>query len=160
MKQAGRILQKSGRREGEPGSVFVEFTLVLPVLLLFYLAAIEFGLAFREHQILQNAVREAARLSSLPVNEAPLSDPNRDAKMMAIKQRVIDYCSAEKVSPPVAAGEITIDQNYPIAIDANVTVRGSQVSVVHIHPLLTGAAFLPGGGVLTLQASAVFRNMY
>lgn len=160
MRQAGKNLRENFYQGDDRGSVFVEFALVLPVLLLFLLAAIEFGLAFREHQILQNAVREGARFSSLPSNEAPLNDPNRDAKMTAIKQCVIDYCKAEKIDPPIALADVTISQSYPIAIDANITVRGSLVSVAHTHKPLTGGSFLPGGGLFTLQASAVFRNMY
>jgi Flp pilus assembly protein TadG len=140
--------------------VYVEFALVLPVLLLLFLAAVEFGYAFREHQVLQNAVREGARYSSLPVNSAALNDPDRAAKIAAIQQRVIDYCQAEKITPAIEPADIIVNQNYPIAIDGSTTVRGSQVSVVHRHTPLAGGTFLPGGGVFTLQASAVFRNMY
>ena len=149
---------------GDRGSVLVELALVLPVLLLFLLAAVEFGLVFNEYQVLQNAVREGARFSALPINQASLNDPNRAAKMTAIQQFVLNYCSAQIVTPPLTAAEITINQNYSIPISlANygvTAVTGSQVSIVHTHTLLTGGAFLPGGGTLTLQASAVFRNMY
>jgi Flp pilus assembly protein TadG len=147
-------------RGNDRGSVLVEFALVTPVLLLLFLAALDFGLVFHDYQVLHNAVREGARFSALPRNDAPLNDPNRGATIAAICAIVIDYCNAEKINPPVAPGEITINQSYPIVIDASVTVRGSQVTVVHTHTFLVGGSFLPGGGALTLQASAVFRNMY
>jgi Flp pilus assembly protein TadG len=158
MKQASSNLQKYFYQGDDRGSAYVEFCLILPVLLLFFLGTLEFGLAFREHQVLQNAAREGAHFSSLPANDAPVNDPNRAAKISAIKQYVIDYCSAENIT--VGAGDITIDQNYAIAVGVDLFVHASQVSVVHIHAPITGGAFLPGGGVMTLQANAVFRNMY
>ena len=160
MKQASRNSGDNCRQGNERGSVFIEFALVLPILVMLILAAIEFGLAFHEYQVLQNAVREGARFSSLPSSEAPLNAPNRNAKIAVIKQRVIDYCNAERINPPVVAEDVTVDQDYAIAIDATVTIRGSQVSVVHVHSPLTGGALLPGGGIVTLHTSAVFRNMY
>ena len=155
MKRANSHLQKWFCLGDDRGSVYVEFALVLPVLLLLFLGALEYGLAFREHQVLQNAAREGAHFSALPANSA-LGNPGA---ISAIRQRVIDYCSAENIQPPVGSGDITIDQNCAIAVGGTF-VRASQVSLMHTHTPITGGAFLPGGGVVTLQASAVFCNMY
>jgi Flp pilus assembly protein TadG len=157
MKQASSNLRKYFCQGNDRGSVYVEFCLILPVLLLFFLGALEFGTAFREHQVLQNAAREGAHFSSLPVNDAPLNDPTRAAKISAIKQHVIDYCSAENIT--VGAGDITVNQNYAIAV-SGVFVRATEVTVAYIHTPITGGAFLPVNGAMPLKANAVFRNMY
>lgn len=47
------------------GAASVEMIVVLPVLLLLTFAVIEFGLAFREWQLVQNAARVAVRRASL-----------------------------------------------------------------------------------------------
>jgi Flp pilus assembly protein TadG len=163
MKQVHRIATKSWLQQDDQGSVLVELALVTPVLLLMLLGTIEFGYAFRAHQILQNAVREGARFSVVPGNQVSALNPN--ATEMAIKQRVIDYCQKARLNSTVSAEEITINQNYLIAYtsatDDGVTgVRGSQVTIKHVHALLFGGAMLPIGKTLALHASVVFRNMY
>jgi hypothetical protein len=52
-------------RRGERGVSSIEMIIVLPVLLLLTFAICEFGLAFREWQLVQNAARVAARRASL-----------------------------------------------------------------------------------------------
>jgi Flp pilus assembly protein TadG len=161
MKQLHRILRKDWRNKDDQGAVLVEFALVLPLLFLMLLATIEFGYAFRTHQILQNAVREGARFSVLPGNE--VSSLNPTATEDAVKQRVIDYCQRAHLDPVVTAAQITINQHCPISYtDSNgVTgVQGSQITVDYTHNLLFGGAMLPISNHLTLHASVVFRNMY
>jgi Flp pilus assembly protein TadG len=57
------------------GQALAEFVLVIPVLLLLVFGIVEFGLAFRTHQIVTNSAREGARVAVLP---------------SATEQRVID----------------------------------------------------------------------
>ena len=139
------------------GAVLVELALVLPMLALVFLVVAELGLAIREHQVLQNAAREAARYSALPGNLVSPLNPN--ATLAAIQQRVVTYCQQEQITITQPPDTITVDQHHLITI-GSLTVEGSQVTVVHSHPfLLGGAGFLPAGP-LTLRANAVFRNMY
>jgi Flp pilus assembly protein TadG len=49
----------------EKGQSFVEFALVLPVLLIIIMAILEFGLMFNAYITISNASREGARLGSL-----------------------------------------------------------------------------------------------
>lgn len=51
---------------GRAGQALAEFVLVIPVLLLLVFGIVEFGLAFRTHQIVTNAAREGARVAVLP----------------------------------------------------------------------------------------------
>lgn len=48
------------------GQALAEFVLVIPVLLLLVFGIVEFGLAFRTHQIVTNSTREGARVAVLP----------------------------------------------------------------------------------------------
>jgi|WetSurMetagenome_2_1015567.scaffolds.fasta_scaffold759755_2 Flp pilus assembly protein TadG len=160
MKQLNKFLRENWRTD-DRGAVLVEFALVLPLLFLLLLAAVEFGYAFRTHQILQNAVREAARYSVLPGNEVSSLNPN--ATEAAVKQRIIDYCQSAHLDPVVTAAQITINQHCPIsytAADGVTGVQGSLVTIDYTHNLLFGGAMLPIGNHLTLHASVVFRNMY
>jgi Flp pilus assembly protein TadG len=161
MKQLNKFFREDWRKKNDRGAVLVEFALVLPLMILLLLATIEFGYAFRTFQILQNAVREGAHFSALPVNEAPPLNPH--ANDAAIQACVIDYCQRANLNPLVTAAQITIDQHCPIAYsaaDGTTGVQGSEVKVDYTHNLLFGGAMLPIGGSINLHASVVFRNMY
>jgi hypothetical protein len=51
---------------GRAGQALAEFVLIIPVLLLLVFGIVEFGLAFRTHQIVTNSAREGARVAVLP----------------------------------------------------------------------------------------------
>ena len=53
------------RHSDESGAEIIEFSLVLPLLLLLVLGIFDFGLVFRAYEIITNAAREGARLSVL-----------------------------------------------------------------------------------------------
>ncbi len=57
---------RSHKEYREEGAILVEMAFVLPILALIFIIIIDGGLAIREHQLLQNAAREAARFASLP----------------------------------------------------------------------------------------------
>jgi Flp pilus assembly protein TadG len=140
----------------DQGTAIIEIVLVMPVLVLCLLVAIDLGLALREHQVLQNAAREAARFSALPGNQVSPLNPN--ATLTYIQQRAVDYCQREKVT--ISASDVAVDQAYTIPIGGTVTsVAGSHISIVHRHSLLIGVPYF-GAGTLTLRAGAVFRNLY
>lgn len=51
------------------GQALAEFVLVIPVLLLLVFGIVEFGLAFRTHQIVTNSAREGARVAVLHTSD-------------------------------------------------------------------------------------------
>lgn len=55
----------------EAGQALAEFVLVIPILLLLVFGIVEFGLAFRTHQIVTNSAREGARVAVLPSTDDP-----------------------------------------------------------------------------------------
>jgi Flp pilus assembly protein TadG len=157
MKTATNVSRSGPAERTDQGSVLLEFAFVLPLLTLIFLVIVDLGYAIQEYQVLQNAVREAARFSALPANQIELSPGITEAM---IKQRVTDYCTREGMTNLSSRLTITVNQHHPIIIDANQTVEGSQVAVQYSHPLLLGSLSFVPEGQLTLGANAVFRNMY
>jgi Flp pilus assembly protein TadG len=156
MKRVNNIFcRKSSTTKSERGVVAVELAMMLPLLVVCFLTIIDLSLVIHEHQILQNAAREAARFSALPRNQIGPLNPVASAN--AVRQRVIDYCAERSITVPV--GDISVSQQHPINVGA-LTVMGSEVTVSYTRPLLVaGAPFLPVGNVV-LSGRAVFRNLY
>src|SRR5512134_889063 len=110
MKRSSDAIGKGLRGGAERGAVAVELAIVLPLLALLLLTIIDLGLAIRESQVLQNAAREGARFSALPISWI---DPlNPVATETAIKQRVTDYCQQEGIV--VDPATVTVNQRHPI----------------------------------------------
>jgi len=149
------FFRKSSTTVGERGVVAVEYAMMLPLLVICFGTIIDLGLVIHEHQILQNAAREAARFSALPRNQ--ISPLNPMASASAVRQRVIDYCAERNLTVPSA--DITVSQQHPITVGA-LTVMGSEVTISYTRPfLIAGAPFFPVGDVV-LSGRAVFRNFY
>ena len=149
------VYRKSSTATRERGVVLVEFAMMLPLLVIIFVTIIDLGVLLHEHQVLQNAVREGARFSILPMNQiGPL---NPTATVNGIKQRVIDYCEGENVT--VLLGDITVSQQHPITVGAD-TIMATEVTVSYTRQLLiAGAPFLPVGDIV-LSGNSVFRNFY
>lgn len=143
-------------RGNERGAVLVEFAIVLPLLTLLLLTVIDLGLVVRESQVIQNAAREGARFSALPVSWVDARNPV--ATQAAIRQRVTAYCLEEGVV--VDPASVAVDQTYPIDVGGGVSALGSEVIVSYERPfLIPGAPLLPFARV-RLASRAVFRNLY
>lgn len=131
----------------------IEYALMLPLLVLVFLAIINLGLVVHEHQILQNAAREGARFSSLPSSNLA----QNPYALTQIRARVIEYGHNENIT--ILPEQISVDQTWDIPA-GDVTLHGSAVTIQYNRPLLLpGAGALPVGG-LTLTARAVFCNLY
>ena len=68
---AGRL---RSRLTSERGQALIEFAFLLPVLLLFLLALVDFGLALDRREVIQHAVREGARQASVGLTEAQIEN--------------------------------------------------------------------------------------
>ena len=149
------VYRKSSAVTRERGAVIVEFAMMLPLLVIIFVTIIDLGVLLHEHQVLQNAAREGARFSILPMNQiGPL---NPTATVNGIKQRVIDYCEGENVT--VLLADITVSQQHPITVGAD-TIMATEVTVSYTRQLLiAGAPFLPVGDIV-LSGNSVFRNFY
>ncbi len=151
-----RVLENNRNpKQYNQGAVLVELAIVLPLLTLLLVVIIDLGLVLWEHQVVQNAAREGARFSALQANW--VNPVNPLATEAVIKQRVIDYLQGEGIT--VNAGDITVDQTYPITIGA-LTPFGSEVTVTYNRSLLIPAGALLPTSQLALTGRSVFRNLY
>jgi Flp pilus assembly pilin Flp len=103
----------------ERGQTMVEFTLVLPVLLVVLFGIIQFGITFSNYVALTDAVRAGARTAAVSRSSSnPVSD---------VKARVMDASGdldSTKVNVPdpvtptgwVHGGDVTVTATYPYSI--------------------------------------------
>ncbi len=135
--------------------MLVEMAFTLPILAMIFISIIDLGLIVRDYQVLQNAAREGARLSSMEDYRLWMT-PGAEAE---IKDVVRQYALQERITLDV--GWISVSQTYPIpGGNGFAGGLGSEITVTYPRSLLlVGAPFLPSGSV-TLKASAVFFNLY
>jgi Flp pilus assembly protein TadG len=76
---------------GREGSQIVEFAMVLPLFLVFALAAFDFGQVFALRDKLDNSAREGARLASQQTLFTEVSNGPPSANTTAVAQSVFDY---------------------------------------------------------------------
>lgn len=60
------IVTSRRRLASERGAELIEFAIVLPLLLLVFVAIVDFGLLFQRYVVLTNAAMEGARIAVLP----------------------------------------------------------------------------------------------
>ncbi|MCH8051542.1 MAG: pilus assembly protein [Chloroflexi bacterium] len=71
----GRVGQRLfAAAPSERGQALIEFALLLPILLVFMLTVLDFGLALDNREVIQHAVREGARQAAVGLDEADVID--------------------------------------------------------------------------------------
>jgi Flp pilus assembly protein TadG len=143
-------MRRTDVRSKQQGSALVELALLLPVLLLLGLMVAEGSNVIRTHQVLSNAAREGARLSTLLENRGNTG---------AIVTEVINYASLNGVT--ITSGNVTINQAVSIT-NGSSTINASSVTVNYTYTLRFLSAFSLLGVPTSypLQGNAVFRNFY
>jgi Flp pilus assembly protein TadG len=132
----------------------VELAVILPLFGILLLGILEVGGMARDHQVLQNAAREGARLSALEAYDITESA----AAENMIKSRIIAYLANENIT--VTNSDIFVNQTYPLSVGA-LTINGSEITITYTRPLLTpGVTGLIPLGSRQLRGTAVFRNFY
>ncbi|MGH9579887.1 MAG: TadE/TadG family type IV pilus assembly protein [Terriglobales bacterium] len=128
-----------------------ELALVLPLLLFLGLAVSEGSRFIRVHQVLNNAAREGARLSSLPENFQGVA---------SVKNAVVAYAAANTVT--ITAAEVNINQCATITTAAGIMKWASVVTVTHVHSLryLPRVPFSRVSPTITLRGNAEFVDFY
>lgn len=101
---------------GERGQALVEAAVTLPLILLVAVAIFEFGRAYQTTLVLNNAVREGARVAVLP-NTRPED----------VQARVRDYLRSGQLGN-VSAATVSVNQNATMSIGAS-TAGASVVTV-------------------------------
>jgi len=83
---------RSGSLRGRAGQAMAEMAIVLPILVLLVMGIIEFGLAFRTHQIVTNSAREGARVAVVP---SSTTDDTRTAVESRLNNSGLNAAEAE-----------------------------------------------------------------
>src|SRR6266566_856783 len=112
-------MAKRAHMRDEKGQTMVEFTLVLPVLLVVLFGIIQFGIVFSNYIALTDAVRAGARTAAVSRSSTtPVAD---------VQARVMDASgdldsTKVNVPPPVTpsgwvhGGDVTVTATYPYSI--------------------------------------------
>jgi Flp pilus assembly protein TadG len=142
------MIRKRGLRRfvrSESGAELIEFALTLPLLLLIVLGIMEFGLLFREYEVVTNAAREGARVAILP------SYTNADVIL-----RVDDYLTTAGLI--LARATVAPGAPVPTPIGA-VCISMVPVTVTYQHPVpfLSGIMTYFGTGIGTVNLTATSR---
>lgn len=136
-------------RRQESGTQIVELAIMLPLLLFLVLAAIDGGQVIRVHQVLNNAAREGARLSTQPEhNGAPA----------VVRQRVVDYAAENGVT--IDVNQVQVNQSFDALLDSGVLITLSEVQVTHNHNMSYVPSLTGGAANVTLSTRARFENLY
>src|SRR5262245_5160881 len=130
----------------ERGVALVEFAFVLPLLTILLLGVFYFVMLLRQHQIVQNAVREGARYSSLLQNSGDVT---------GVQDIVTNYLAQENIT--INSSDVSVDQDYSIDLGGGLIATGTKITVSYAPSLPVGTTLF---GSVTLNAQAVFRNLY
>jgi len=120
----------------EGGAAMVEFAIVLPILIMFFLGIVDFGRAFYLYNNLTNAVREGARLGAVQ---------NPTVDVAAVQTRVTTRVK-QFTSNPTAAPSVTVSSTLQ-----DVTVTITNYAFMPITPL-------PQAQGINMTVTAVFRR--
>ncbi len=147
-----------GHKSGQAGVAAVEFTIALPVMLLLFLAVVEFGRAFLQYNALTRAVQDSARLVASEALRGQAGTVNLDAALIATARSLVVFGNSAGTGVALLPG----------LTPGNVTVRdlGSgniAVSATYLYqPMIgTGIPRMVQGGQIatgfTLRAEVVMR---
>jgi len=85
-------LERARPRRGERGQAIIEMVLVLPLMFVFILVIVDFGLALDRREVIQHDVREGARRGAVGASEAEI----KAAAGEAPGTFAIDVCYVDK----------------------------------------------------------------
>ena len=119
------IRRRAGREDGQ---AYVEFALVLPVLLLIVMGIIQFGTAFKDYIALTDSVRVGARQASV---SRSIVDPNQRVPIIVQKMKdaagtldttkmvitVTPWDPITNTEAWVPSGDVTVRASYPFKIN-------------------------------------------
>jgi len=115
-RSSGRMSRRRERFVSDRGQALVEAAVTMPLILLVAVAIFEFGRAYQTTLVLNNAVREGARVAILPAT-----------KPADVQARVTDYLRSGQLGNASGA-TVSVNQNVTMSIGAS-TASASVVSV-------------------------------
>ena len=89
----GRVWRRFfGAVRSERGQALIEFAFVLPVLLVFMLTVLDFGIALDRREVIQHAVREGTRQAAVGVPEGDVIKVVVDQSQGALEAENVTIC--------------------------------------------------------------------
>lgn len=158
----------SGLKKTERGTAIAELALVLPLLLFLALAVSEGAGMIRAHQVLNNAAREAARLSVFQQNAGNIGFLQDTATCYMIRNgmtppasQVPASCPATPATPTCTSYAVTVNQAVLVP-NGGVFIPASQVTVTCGYKLnfLPRLPWFGVNNVVNLFGEAEFRNFW
>jgi TadE-like protein len=83
-------------RRNEKGQALIELALVLPLILVFIMVIVDFGIALDRREVIQHAVREGARRAAVGAGTANVVDYTVDQSQGALEAGRIDVCYVDE----------------------------------------------------------------
>ena len=80
------------RRNRERGQALIEFALVLPLLFVFILVLVDFGIALDRREVLQHAVREGARRGAVAASISDIVDVTVEQSQGVLEPGDVSVC--------------------------------------------------------------------
>jgi Flp pilus assembly protein TadG len=111
------------RRNGDRGAALVELALVVPLLLVLIAGIVDFGFAFQRYEVITNAAREGARLSSLTgYDDAFVQERVRDyvKKALNLSDSTLDTVMPAANCVIVSHPNVTVNLSGGDTVDAPV----------------------------------------
>lgn len=142
----------------EHGTQVVELAIALPLLCLLVFFVTEAAAFVRVHQVINNAAREAARVSSLEESRYATADQIK----AAARDYAVSYVPAACAPAPGGAGP-AVDVNVElieIASGAGPNIKATRVTVTCNYHLAWVPPFFDINTNIPLKGTAVFRNFH
>jgi hypothetical protein len=81
-----------GSHERERGQTLIEFAFALPIILLFLMVMVDFGLALDHRIVLQHAVRDGVREAAFNSNLTQIKDTTADQSQGMVGTEDVEVC--------------------------------------------------------------------
>jgi len=131
----------------ERGQALIEFAFILPVLLVFMLTIVDFGLALDRRVVIQHAVREGARQASIGLTEGDVIDLVVDQSQGSLETADVTICYVDGPGPvPAPAGFAGSNVRVSATYTYQFTLGSGE--------LLDGIGIDPGGLSIEMTPSA------
>lgn len=156
-----RRTEKRSRKRGfhmrrQRGTQVLELAIALPLLCFLAFLVTEAAALVRVHQVINNAAREAARISSLYEGNS-VADVEGAARAY-VTTYVPTACATNTDGNPVI--DVTVDQTLEVDPGGSFSnIKASRVTVTCNYRLVWVPPFFQVNPTIPLKGTAVFRNL-
>ncbi|HUF52950.1 MAG TPA: TadE family protein [Dehalococcoidia bacterium] len=115
-------MREDGKRLAlERGQALIEFAFVLPILLLFLLTLVDFGIALDRREVIQHAVREGSRQGAIGLDESGVIDVTVNQSQGTLDAGEVEVCyddgpSGESAGSAGSWIRVSADYTYEFSV--------------------------------------------